>query len=158
MDFTTAASWRQWRWWVQALCHLCRMLFTSTGPSHSPTWLRSPRRGWSSCPTSSLAAWPSTLRRRSWGVQDRLEQRRSRDSVKYVNELIEKSVYSKTCPHDIKNLCLMFHSGNKPFTQKTLWPVKHWCDSLLKPEVHLDYACWLLGFWLMAIPKRNSHC
>lgn len=47
--------------------------FTSTGPSHSPTWRRSPRRGWPSCPTSSLAAGPATRVQRSWDAEGRLK-------------------------------------------------------------------------------------
>lgn len=49
-------------------------LFTSTGPSHNPTWRRSPLWGWSSCPTSSLAVWPATRGQRSWAPEDRLEK------------------------------------------------------------------------------------
>lgn len=54
-------------------------LFTSTGPSRSPSGRRSPRRGWSSCPASSSPAWPATRGQRSWAAQGTLEQARNKD-------------------------------------------------------------------------------
>lgn len=121
------------------LCHLSRSLFTSTGPSHSPTWLRSPRWGWPSCPTSSLAVWPATLPQRSWGAQGRLE---NKTTQQHFNDLCRA----------VSILCVC------------VWRLSHLTADILIPEVHLEelltwlwyWACWLTSFDLLGYLKSKE--
>lgn len=69
--------------------------FISTGPSHSPIWLRSPPRGSPACPASAAPAWPAIHHQGYEDEEDTLRKQKMLNlnrPITYFNPNIKKII------------------------------------------------------------------